>query len=194
MPRTTLGSSHSFMRPSHSVVAGDRARRRTSMARRGDLVARGLDRPGAHPTPYQHDVSVRSVVEAVPAAARRIDDVALDRRLLAEVAVDVAAALDHDEELVAVAMQVPFMAGAGLEPGPAHHVIGAGGFFIDQELNLHVHPAVLARQALDLRHVTDVGAVHRRTGALRRPWLVLLAPGGGGGLHGFGERSADLFC
>src|SRR5262245_43824366 len=31
------------------------------------FVARGLDRPGAHPPPHQHDVLVRGIVEAVPA-------------------------------------------------------------------------------------------------------------------------------
>src|SRR5262245_66163014 len=40
------------------------------------FVARGLDRPGTHPPPHQHDVLVRSVVEAVPAGAGRIDYIA----------------------------------------------------------------------------------------------------------------------
>ena len=56
-----------------------------------DFVAGRLDRAGAHPAPDQHDVLVRGVVEAVPAAARRVDHVAFARRLLAVVGVDVAA-------------------------------------------------------------------------------------------------------
>src|ERR1043166_725517 len=89
------------------------------------LVARILDRACAHPAPHQHDILVRGVVEAVPTAARRINHVAFDRRLLAEIAVDVALALDDDEELVAVAMQVPLVAGAGLEHGPADEAVCA---------------------------------------------------------------------
>src|SRR5262249_49804998 len=88
MPRATRGSSQRFI-PGLSFTAC-----------RIDLVARILDRAGAHPAPRQHHVLVRRVVESVPAAARRVDHVALDRRLLPEIAVDVAAALDHDEELI----------------------------------------------------------------------------------------------
>jgi hypothetical protein len=106
------------------------------------------------------DILVRGVVEAMPAAARRIDHVAFDGRLLAEVAVDVPASLDDDEELIAVVMAVALVARAGLEHGPADDVIGAGGFLVDQELHLHVDPAVVALQSFDLRHVPDVGAKH----------------------------------
>ena len=149
------------------------------------FVAGRLDRARAHPAPDQHDVLVRCVVEAVPDAARRIDHVAFDRRLQALVGDDVALALEHDEELVAVPVQMPLVAGAGLEHGPADDVVGAGRFLVDQELHLHVDPAVVALQAFDLRHVLDVGAEHlgaeRRRGDPRRR------------LHGLGQRRADLF-
>jgi hypothetical protein len=72
----------------------------------------------------------------------------------------VTLALQHDEELVAVAVQMPLVAGARLKHGPADDVVGAGGFLVDQELHLHVDPAVIALEAFDLRHVLDVGAVH----------------------------------
>src|SRR6516165_5856957 len=81
-----------------------------SMTVRGDLVAGGLDRAGTHPSPHQHDVRVRSVVEAVPTLARRVDDVTLARRGLAVVGIDMAVALEHDEGLVAMVMAVPLVA------------------------------------------------------------------------------------
>src|SRR5262245_32571204 len=61
-----------------------------SMSVRSYLVAGSLDRAGTHPAPHQHDIRVRGVVEAVPALARRIDDVAFARRGLAVVGVDMA--------------------------------------------------------------------------------------------------------
>src|SRR5262245_64260622 len=99
-----------------------------------DLVARRLDRSGSHPTPHQHDVLVRGVVEAVPAPARRIDHVAFPRGLLAAVRVDVAVTLEDDEELVAIVVAVPLVPGPGLEHRPADHMVGAGRWFVDQEL------------------------------------------------------------
>jgi hypothetical protein len=75
-------------------------------------------------------------------------------------AIDMAMALEHDEELVAVAVQVPLVARARLEHGPSHHMIGTGGLLVDQELHLHVDPTVLALEALDLGHVAQIGAVH----------------------------------
>src|SRR5262249_47814255 len=65
------------------------------------LVAGRIDGAGAHPAPHQHHILVGGVVEAVPAAARRIDHVALARGFQAMVGDDVALALQHDEELVA---------------------------------------------------------------------------------------------
>ena len=82
-------------------------------------------------------------------------------------------ALEHDEELVAIVMAVVFVARAGLEHGPADDVIGAGRFLVDQELHLHVDPAVVALQAFDLRHVAQIGAVHFRRG--RFSSLILAA-------------------
>src|SRR5258708_26544422 len=93
------------------------------MVARVDFVAGILDRAGAHPAPDQYDIFVRRVVESVPAAARRIDHVALDRGFLAEFAVDVAAAFEHDEELVAIAMQMALVTRTGFEHGPAHHLV-----------------------------------------------------------------------
>src|SRR5262249_32388497 len=150
---------------------GDTARRRdlgrlghtgaeTLMILRRHFVAGALDRAGTHPAPSQHDVRVRSVVEAVPALARRIDDVAFARRGLAVVGVDMAVALEHDEELVAMVMAVPLVARSRLEHGPTDHMIGAGGCLVDQELHLHVDPAVLALGARHLPHVPPIAAVH----------------------------------
>ena len=69
MPRTTRGSSQSFM-----IIPGWWALLQGSAARSMrlgiDFVARRLDGAGAHPTPHQHDVFVRGVVETVPAPAR----------------------------------------------------------------------------------------------------------------------------
>src|ERR1043165_3909880 len=105
-------------------------------------------------TLFPYTTLFRSIVEAVPAAARRVDHVALAGRLLALVGVDVPVALQHNEELVAIVVAVVLMARTGLQHRPADNMIGAGRFLVDQELHLHVDPAVLARQALDLRHVT----------------------------------------
>src|SRR5262252_7616715 len=123
MPRMTRASSQRFMTPSVSR-AGAALK---SMTVRSDLVAGGLDRAGTHPSPHQHDVRVRGVVEAVPALARRVDDVALARWGLAVVGVDMAVALEHDEELVAMVMAVPLVARPRLEHGPTDHMVGAGG-------------------------------------------------------------------
>src|SRR5262249_19412303 len=104
----------------HDPISIIRAKRRaeTSMIVRSDLVAGGLDRAGTHPPPHQHDVRVRGVVEAVPTLARRVDDVALTRWGLAVVGIDMAVALEHDEELVAMVMAVALVAGTRLEHGP----------------------------------------------------------------------------
>src|SRR5260221_13210611 len=101
---------------------------------RSHLVAGGLDRAGTHPSPHQHDVFVRSVVETVPARARRVDDVAFARWGLAVVGIDMAVALEHDEELVAMVMAGPLMARPRLEDGPTDHMVGARGGLSDQEL------------------------------------------------------------
>src|SRR6516164_4878228 len=148
----------------HDPISIMWAKRRaeTSMIVRGHFVAGGLDRAGAHPAPHQHDVRVRRVVEAVPALARRIDDVAFARRGLAVVGIDMAVALEHDEELVAIAMAVALVARSRLEHGPTDHMVGGCGCLVDQELHLHVDPAVLALEARDLRHVAHTGAIHFR--------------------------------
>src|SRR5262245_43361756 len=59
------------------------------------LVAGRLDGAGAHPAPHQHDVRIRRIVEAMPAAARGIDHIALAGRLQALAGNDVALALQH---------------------------------------------------------------------------------------------------
>jgi len=73
-------------------------------------------------------------------------------------------ALEHDEKLVAIVMTVILMPRARLEHGPADHVVGVGGFLVDQELHLHVDPAIVALEAFDLRHVFQIRAVHDRVG------------------------------
>jgi hypothetical protein len=65
-------------------------------------------------------------------------------------------------------------------------VIGAGGFLVDQELHLHIDPAVIALEAFDLRYVAQVRAVH--------DWrLLAFFPFGCGALHGLGQCGADFF-
>src|ERR1700730_3226339 len=159
MPRMTRASSQRFMTPSVSQAEQGAE---TSMTVRSDLVAGGLDRAGPHPAPHQHDVRVRSVVETVPALARRVDDVAFARWGLAVVGIDMAVTLEHDEELVAMVMTVPRGPRPGLEHGPTDHMVGAGGGLVDQELHLHVDPAVLALEPPDLANLTHIGAVHFR--------------------------------
>src|SRR5689334_483954 len=105
------------------------------------FIAGGLDRACPHPAPHQHDVLVRGVVEAMPAATRRINHVAFDRRLVPMLGVDHPVTLEHDEELVAVMMAVVFVPGAGLEHGPADNMIGTYSFLVDEKLHLHVDPA-----------------------------------------------------
>src|SRR5215813_10040425 len=159
MPRTTRASSQRFMIP---PVIRAKPGVEMSMSVRSYLVAGSLDRAGTHPAPHQHDIRIRGVVEAVPALARRIDDVAFARRGLAVVGIDMAVALEHDEELVAIVMAVPLVARPRLEHGPTDHMVGAGGGLVDQELHLHVDPAVFAFEARDLRHVAHIGAIHFR--------------------------------
>src|SRR5262249_22534778 len=105
-------------------------------------------------------VFFRRIVETMPAAARRVDDVTLNRRLEPLSGDDVAATLEHDEKLVAVTVQVPLMTGTRPQHGPADDMIGARRLLVDQELHLHVDPAFLSLESLDLRDVLDVGAVH----------------------------------
>src|SRR4029079_11301287 len=64
--------------------------------------------------------------------------------------------------------------------------IGAGGLLVDQELHLHIDPAVAPAQALDLRHVAQIGAVHGGTGHLLRKFFL-------GCLHGFSQGPPDFF-
>src|SRR5258705_11770453 len=93
------------MRPARGTGQGSGA----ALVVRMDFVARGFDRARSHPSPHQHDVLVGRVVETVPAAARRIDDVAFAGRTLARRGVNRTAPLDEDEELVA--MPVPLVSG-----------------------------------------------------------------------------------
>src|SRR5260221_6514558 len=57
-------------------------------------------------------------------------------------------------------MSMPLVPCSRLEHGPTDHMISAGGFFIDQELHLHVDPAILTLEACDLRHVVQVATIH----------------------------------
>src|SRR3954468_4974698 len=94
--------------------------------------------------------------------------------------------LDDDEELVAIVMAMVLVARARLEHGPADHVIGPRGFFVDQELYLHVDPAVVTRQALDLGYLANIGAKHFRR---RHLFLQLL----GGLPDRLAERGTEHF-
>src|SRR5262245_59635408 len=117
-----------------------------------NFIARVLDRASAHPAPDQHHVLVGSVIEAMPAAARRIDHIACARRLIAGVVVDHALALEDNEKPVAIAMPMVLVPRAWFEHGPTDNMVGTCRFLVDQELHLHVNPAVLALEALYLRH------------------------------------------
>jgi hypothetical protein len=102
------------------------------------------------------------------------------------IGVDHALAFEHDEKLVAILLAMVYMPRTWLKHGPANHVIGAGGFLIDQELHLHIDPAVIALEAIDLRYVAQVRAIH--------DWrLLALFPFGGSALQGFRQRGADFF-
>src|SRR5262245_3380685 len=99
--------------------------------------------------------------------------------------IDHPVTLEHDEKLVAVMMAVVFMPGAGLEHGPADYMIGARSFLIDQKLHLHVDPAVIALEALDLWYVAQIGAIHY----WRR---FTFFPFGHRAFHGFSESATDF--
>ena len=89
-------------------------------------------------------------------AARGEDDVAGLARLAALVGVDLPLAGHDDEELVAVGVRVALVAGAGAEDGAADdELVGAGGAGVDQELDVHVDPAVVDAEPLLERHVRD---------------------------------------
>src|SRR3981189_2605712 len=97
-----------------------------------------------------------------------------------------------------MAVPVVLVPRPGLEHGPAHDVIGARRLFVDQELDLHVDPAVVAAQTLHRRNVAQVGAVHR--GRWLAAWCVALLLAfdgarhlGGGVLHGFRQSGSDPF-
>jgi len=59
-------------------------------------------------------------------------------------------------------MAVPLVARPRLEHGPTDHMVGAGGGLVDQELHLHIDPAVLALEARDLANLAHIGAIHFR--------------------------------
>src|SRR5262249_51932100 len=65
-------------------------------------------------------------------------------------------------------MSMPLVPCSRLEHGPTDHMVSTGGRLVDQELHLHVDPAVLALEPCDGRHVLQVGAIHFRA-ARRRP-------------------------
>src|SRR5262249_11309337 len=73
----------------------------------------------------------------------------------------------------AIAMPVTFVPRPRLEHGPTDHMIRPRRSLVDQELHLHIDPAVLALETGDLGHRVHVGAIHLR-GRSRA------APGAGG--------------
>ncbi len=93
----------------------------------------------------------------MPTPARGPDDVARGRRRRAVVGVDVSGALEHDEELVGVAVEVPVVAGARRQLRPSEQeVVRAGVHLVDEELDPHVDPALVLAQAPDERDVGEV--------------------------------------
>ncbi len=86
----------------------------------------------------------------MPSTSGCPDHISLARRRGAVVGVDVTRALEDDEELVGVAMEMPVVAGARRQHGPAEQeVVGAGLCLVDEELHLHVDPALVAAQPAD---------------------------------------------
>ncbi len=67
--------------------------------------------------------------------------------------------LEDDEELVGVGMAVAVVASTRRQDGPAHQEIVGSGGVIDQELDLHIDPAVVGPQAALDRYVAEVGAI-----------------------------------
>src|SRR4051794_14536961 len=115
----------------------------------GKLVAGRLEGACAAPAPEQEHVLVARVVEAVPVATRREDDVARLGRLSPLVRVDLAAAAQDDEELVGVWMTVALVPGAGRQQRPADDERNRPRRArVDQELHLHVDPALVLAQTL----------------------------------------------
>jgi hypothetical protein len=57
-------------------------------------------------------------------------------------------------------MPVVLVARAGFEHRPADDVIGPGRLLVDQELHLHVDPAVIALEPIDFGDIAQIGAVH----------------------------------
>src|SRR5215218_2524617 len=141
---------------------------RTITSVRRELVAGRLERAGSLPPPDQEHVLVTRVVEAVPIARGRVDHVARLGGLGPVVRVDLTAAADHDQELVAVRVPVAVVARTGREHGPAHHEARRPGRpLVDQELHLHVDPALVLAQPLLERDVADRGPIWR--GHQRKP-------------------------
>ena len=48
--------------------------------------------------------------------------------------------------------------------GDAPTAVGTGGFLVDQKLDLHVDPAFLGRQPLDMRDVAQIGSIRLHLG------------------------------
>src|SRR6267143_694643 len=125
-----------------------------------NFVAGGCERAGAAPTPDEDDVFGARIVKAVPVAARRKNYVALAGRLASGIRVDKTLSLDDDEKFIHVGMAVLVVARAGWKNGPADEkFVRAGGFLIDEELDLHVDPAFVARESADSRNIFQIGAV-----------------------------------
>src|SRR5262245_19252411 len=53
-----------------------------------------------------------------------------------------------------------YMPHTGLKHGPANHMVGTGRFLVNQKLHLHIDPAVIALEAINLRYIAQVCAVH----------------------------------
>src|SRR5437588_4235004 len=127
---------------------------------RRDFVTGGFERAGAAPAPNKDDVFDTGVVEAVPVAAGRENNVALAGRLAAAVGVEEAAARNDDEKFVGVGMAMLVVARAGRKNGPAdEELVRARGFLVDEEADLHVDPAIVALEPADAGYIAEIRAV-----------------------------------
>src|SRR5574337_440984 len=118
---------------------------RVLLAARNFVTGR-FQRTGAAPAPDQNHVLAGCVVEAVPVTPFCEYDVAFARRLVALVGVDRAVTFENQKKLVRLEVTVTLVPRAGRKDRPAQNqFVRMGGLLIDQELNLHVDPALFGR-------------------------------------------------
>ncbi len=92
-------------------------------------------------------------------AARGVDHVTLRCRLPTVVGVDHPRSLEHHEELVCVVMSVTVVPRPRRQDRPSKEkIIGARLLLVNEELDLHLHPAFFLLQPGDQWHLVQIGA------------------------------------